>query len=152
MSKKITIKINKDVLKQEWPRKAKAALEAVGLQAEGDAKLELENKPRRVDTGLLRNSITHAVSGEPPAISEYRGSNESKYPDRKKGIPSGSYSGSAPNDPDDKLAVYIGTNVEYAAMVHEGTDRMQPNRFLKNALQHNQAVYEQIIETYLKKD
>lgn len=35
------------------------ALEAIGIQAEGYAKLELENDPRRIDTGNLRNSITH---------------------------------------------------------------------------------------------
>ncbi len=38
--------------------------------------------------------------------------------------------------PDEK-AVYIGTNVEYAVYVHEGTSRMDPNRFLKNAVEKN---------------
>lgn len=80
-----------------------AALEAIGLQAEGYAKLELEKK-HAVDTGLLRNSVTHAISGKPPAISSY-------HADR--GERSGTYSGSAPKGDDD--AVYIGTNVEYAA-------------------------------------
>lgn len=36
------------------------ALEAVGLFLEGECADELENDPRRVDTGRLKNSITHA--------------------------------------------------------------------------------------------
>lgn len=152
MSANIKITINRKQLESAWPEMAKRALEAAGLQAEGDAKLELENAPRRIDTGLLRNSITHAVSGQAPAITSYRGDNPSKYGEGNKSVPTGSYSGNAPDDPKDKLAVYIGTNVEYAAMVHEGTDRMKPNRFLKNALQKNGETYLRIIETYLKKE
>ena len=49
------------------------ALEAIGLQAEGYAKLKAP-----VDTGRLRNSITHSVAQQ-------------------------------------EEAVYVGTNVEYAA-------------------------------------
>lgn len=49
------------------------ALEAIGLQAEGYAKLKAP-----VDTGRLRNSITHSLAPE-------------------------------------EEAVYVGTNVEYAA-------------------------------------
>lgn len=49
------------------------ALEAMGLQAESYAKLELENDPRRIDTGNLRNSITHSVQSEEQAV--YVGTN-----------------------------------------------------------------------------
>jgi HK97 gp10 family phage protein len=64
---------------------------------------------------------------------------------------SGTYSGTAPNDPDNKKAVYIGTNVEYAGYVHEGTDKMAPNRFLKNALEKNKGELEKIISDVLRK-
>lgn len=77
-----------------------AALEAVGIHVEGEAKEELENTPRRIDTGNLRNSITHRV------------------------VPGES-------------CVYVGTNVNYAIYVHEGTVNMAPNRFLKNAVERN---------------
>lgn len=87
-----------------------AALEAVGIHVEGEAKEELENTPRRIDTGNLRNSITHEVV-------------------------------------DAEKAVYIGTNVEYGIYVHEGTSKMAPNRFLKNAVDRNK---EQITD-YIKK-
>ena len=77
-----------------------AALEAIGIHIEGEAKEELENTPRRIDTGNLRNSITHEVS-------------------------------------ESENAVYVGTNVEYALYVHEGTSRMEANRFLTNAVDRN---------------
>ena len=98
----------------EIERRADVAIEAAGLKAEGNAKLELENPPRRIDTGRLRNSITHTTE----------------------------------NKPGEHTAI-ISTNVEYAGYVHEGTVRMAPNRFLKNAIERNKAEYKAIIESFL---
>lgn len=111
------------------------ALEAIGSHIEGEAKDELENAPRRVDTSNLKNSINYQVAS-------------------------------------DENAVYVGTNVEYAIYVHEGTGKfatngngrkdkwvykdekgnfyrtegMPPNRFLKNAVDRNKDQ----IDKYLK--
>lgn len=129
----------------------KRALYAVGIHLEGEAKEELENTPRRIDTGLLRNSITFALSGEAPQIKTYSGDKPSSYGNSTE-VPSGSYSGTAPNDPKDEQAVYIGTNVEYAIYVHEGVQqRMEPNRFLRNAVEKNQSQIKDYIERELKK-
>ena len=87
------------------------SLEAVGIQAEGYAKLELENSPRRIDTGRLRSSISHTTKAE---------------------------------------TAYIGTNVEYAIYVHEGTMKMEPNQFLRNAVEKHIEEYKNIAEDYLK--
>lgn len=38
----------------------------------------------------------------------------------------------------DESAVYVGTNVEYGIYVHEGTRRMEANRFLRNAFMRNE--------------
>ena len=136
--------------KQELEKKMLAALTAVGMQAEGDAKLELESSPRRVDTGLLRNSITYAVSGQQPHVGSY--SNDGKHD--KTGEPAevitGQYSGTIGSEQDHE--VYIGTNVEYGIYVHEGTKSMAPNRFLRNAIEKNKETYQKIIEEQLKKD
>lgn len=113
-----------------------AALEAVGIHLEGEAKDELENTPRRVDTGLLRNSITYAIDGKSAAISSYTDDEEKK---------SGTYHGTAPKEEKGR-SVAVGTNVEYALYVHEGTSKMAPNRFLKNAVERNK---EQITD-YIK--
>lgn len=47
------------------------ALEAIGIEAEKYAKLHLEDAPRRIDTGRLRNSVSHVVSDK----SVYIGTN-----------------------------------------------------------------------------
>lgn len=119
------------------------ALEAIGIHLAGEAQEELSNSPKRIDTGLLRNSITYALDGEPPEKTSYSADEESKY--GKKGKPSGSYSGSAPKESSGR-SVIIGSNVEYALYVHEGTARMSPNRFLKNALERNQDQIKRYIE------
>ena len=101
-----------------------AALEAIGLTAERHAK---EKCP--VDTGRLRNSITHALSGEKPAIRNYKASyGSNRYQSGKNAgkrysassknagdVGVGFYSGTAPEETDGSKAVYIGTNVEYAS-------------------------------------
>lgn len=146
----ITVKIendNTEEIKQAVQDAVLVALDAAGLQGATLARRELQNNPPRIDTGLLRNSVTHAVSGKPAAISTYRADTP------KKGRQdSGSYSGSAPAAADpQKPFVLIGTNVEYAGYVHEGTSNMAPNRFIKNALETNQAELEKIIRTVLRK-
>ena len=113
-------------------------LEAIGMHIEGEAKIELSKDPKRIDTGLLRNSITHALSGKPAAIKTYSSDDGSK---------SGKYSGKAPKEGD---AVFIGSNVEYSAYVHEGVKGVAPNRYLKNAVENNKSQIEDIIKRYLK--
>lgn len=141
------------------------ALDAAGLQGATLARRELQNNPSRIDTGLLRNSITHAVSGKPAAIRGYRANKGSNryIKGKNKGkrriasaknagaVGVGFYVGSAPNDTDGKKAVYVGTNVEYAGYVHEGTGHMAPNRFLKNALDKNKGELEKIMGSVLRK-
>jgi HK97 gp10 family phage protein len=46
--------------------------------------------------------------------------------------------------------VIIGTNVEYAIEVHEGTARMNPRRFLSEALLNNRGEYKEIIDKTMK--
>lgn len=55
---------NTQQLLDELREKKEAALDAVGQAAETQAKLNLENDPRRVDTGTLRGSIGHALADE----------------------------------------------------------------------------------------
>lgn len=83
------------------------ALEAIGIQAEGDV---AELAP--VDTGRLRDSITHEVD-------------------------------------ESEEAVYVGTNVEYAAYQEYGTSKMKPHPFLKPGIMNNLDTYKEIAEKYL---
>lgn len=84
------------------------ALEKIGMTAEGYAK---DLCP--VDTGNLRNSITHVV-------------------DESDG------------------AVYIGSNVQYAAPVELGTVRQDPQPYLKPAATEHGQTYRNIMEEELK--
>lgn len=84
-----------------------AALEEIGLVAEGAAK-----RICPVDTGRLRNSITHALMGED--------------------------------------SVAIGTNVEYAPYVHEGTSRRKGVPFLREAAQNNKGRFESILRKHMQ--
>lgn len=116
------------------------ALESIGIHLEGEAKEELSNSPERIDTGLLRNSITYALDGEAPKLSSYSGERPSKY--SGKPAESGSYSGTAPKESGNNRSVIVGSNVEYAPYVHEGHTSLggktvAPNRFLKNAVDRN---------------
>ena len=126
---------NSDQFKKAMAEAVLRALETCGLVAEGYAK-----KLCPVDMGLLRNSITHALSGEAPAITEYESTKKDKTGAKKRG----SYSGEAPGS---KVpCVYIGTNVEYAAYVELGTSRQIAQPYLKPAVADHAKKYAQIIK------
>ena len=62
-----------DEIKKALRDKLEAALEAIGIQAESHAKSNI-TKAGRVDTGNLRNSVTHTVKEDTVYIgtsSEY---------------------------------------------------------------------------------
>lgn len=133
--------------KEELMNRIRVGLEAVGIQAASAAREELQKSPKRIDTGLLRNSITHALDGESPKQGSYRADSASKY--SGKTPPPGTYSGTTPKESDDKAAVYIGTNVSYAIYVHEGTDKMSPNPFLRRAVENNAAELVEILKSQI---
>lgn len=139
---------NTEIVKQQIRDKALVALDAAGMQAASLAKMELQKSPQRVDTGLLWNSITHAVCGQPAATSSYSADRPSRYSGK---VPeSGHYSGTAPAaESPDKPFVLVGSNTEYVLYVHEGTARMAPNRFITNAMRNNSAELQKIIQNVL---
>lgn len=95
----INVEDNSDIIKNACAEAIHAALNEAGLHLMKEAADELENPPRRVDTGRLKGSVTRLVDGD---------------------------------------TLYVGTNVEYGIYVHEGTRRMDPNPFLKNAFERNE--------------
>lgn len=50
---------NSGMTKAEKNNAVARAMESIGLHLEGEAADELENSPRRVDTGRLKGSISH---------------------------------------------------------------------------------------------
>ena len=166
MKIQVEIQDNAELFKREFEEKLKTALEAVGLQAEGNSKLEIENMPRRVDTGLLRNSITHRVINENSVVI---GSNTYYAIYVHEGT--GKYAASGSTG--DGWWVYVKGSTSSKISAHgkryteaqarrivaflksKGLDAhmtqgMKPNRFLTNAMEKHRDEYKEIIETIMK--
>lgn len=118
-------------------RAIERALEMVGGVVESAAK-EILTANGSVDTGLLRNSITHALGGEYPAAKEY---SNNAGGIRKNGEQivekAGSYEQPAPQDTGHERTVYIGTNVEYAPFIELGTSKMGAKPYLRPAVEQS---------------
>ena len=140
----ITANIHIDDVEKYTEESILKALEMIGLKAESYAKMKC-----LVDTGLLRNSIAHAVAGEVPSIgANYKGTskNARKYKandtdkrgnpvekvrnkEGKEELPNGSYTRRTPRK-NGEYKVYIGTNVYYAPYVEMG-HRQNVGQFVK---------------------
>lgn len=132
----VTVKSNLPKVKAELAERIPVILEAVGLQAEGNAIDEI-TKMKAVDTGRLRNSITFATS-KTQGTPNTQGGSEANPEDYK------------PRATPEEGSVYIGTNVEYASYIELGARSMAPRPFLKNAIQNHQEEYKNIVLMGLK--
>ena len=103
----VKLKDNSEEILDKFEEAKFAALEAIGMKAEKYAKRELTNFPA-VDTGRLRNSITHATVMDEGKEHKYTDKKGTEYTDT---IGTGA----------DEDAVYIGTNVEYGKWIELGT-------------------------------
>ncbi len=127
-----TYKDNTEEVQDAIERAIDRGLEAIGMMAERYAKTDPQMP---VDTGLARNSITHAVSGKETSIKTYHAD---------KGGGAGSYSGTAPNDR--RKAVYIGSNVEYFPYIELGGKNNGGKHVLQRAASDHKAEYKQLMK------
>ena len=152
------IKVNNiEEVDERLNRGIENALEAMGMQSENYAK---EKCP--VDTGLLRNSITHAVAGKGAAISSYHatyGSNRTSKGNRRRAtsknagfVGFGAYSGTAGTE--DEKAVYVGTNVEYAPYVELGDKggKIPAQPFLRPAVEDHVNQLKRLAEAMIQNE
>ncbi len=124
----VRITNNSDEILSRMDSAIEVALEKIGLVAEGYAK-----RLCPVDTGRLRNSITHATASY-PGIGTYQDKYGNEFNDATvDGTP-------------EKNAVYIGTNVEYAPYVELGTTRTNAQPYLKPAVVNHAAKYKNIFK------
>lgn len=117
------------------------ALTAIGAKVESHAKAEYVP----VDTGRLKNSITYALAGKSAKIKKYG-------PDKKGGKDKQSkpYSGTAPADPGGKpRSVYVGSNVEYAEIVENGTSGRRARHYLRDAVTNHMEEYRNLVKRAL---
>lgn len=159
---KVEIVVNNvNLAKQELKGLVDVAMEACGLQAERYAKMSCP-----VDTGLLRNSITHSLGGGTLKGNYHAEYGENTYTDKagkkrrysarskKAGsVKVGSVNATVGHRGDH--SVYIGTNVYYAPYVEMGhitpSGKHTPAKpFLRPALEQHGKVYTGIIKKVLK--
>ena len=140
-----TYKDNTDEVLSKMEKAIERGLEAIGMTAEGHAKKVLTKAVYTGDkdyplTGRLRNSITYAVSGKKAAIQSYSGDH---------GEEGGTYDGTAPDDKE--KAVYLGTNVVYAAGIETGSHRKAGAvHFLQDAAANHSDEYKKLMEDSMK--
>lgn len=132
----ITTKDNTKEVLEAFEKAKVRGLRAIGLTAEGHAK-EDPNMP--VDTGLARNSITFALSGEQADKTSYKAD---------KGDKTGSYNGTAPDDKE--TSVYIGSNTEYFNIIELGGPNMTARHVLQNACTGHSDEYQELMADSLK--
>lgn len=142
-----TLKDNSREILEAFERAKIRGLEAIGLEAEGNAKDILTEEVYSDDkewplTGRLRNSVTFALSGEKSNIDSYEYKEDGK---KKKAY----YKGRAPKDKD--TAVYIGTNVVYAPGIELGTHRAAGAvHFLQRSVEDFKDDYKEKMEDSMK--
>ena len=138
---------------QEAKRKIDKAVET-GLRMVGATIAGYAADLCPVDTGLLRNSITYALSGQAPAMTEYTNDAGKRKTATGQDIKpeSGQYQGVAPTETSGEKAVYIGTNVQYAPYQELGAPNanVPPSPFLRPAAESHRDEIEQIMEKALK--
>lgn len=132
----MSVKINDNSAKflEDFERKLLVGLEAIGIEAEGNAK-EDANMP--VDTGRARNSITWATKakeGESFSYSDDKGNN---FNDQ---IGTGA----------DEYSVYIGSNVEYFPYIEEGSRTISARHVLRNAIVKHKDEYLEMLRDAFK--
>lgn len=156
----INITDNSGEILKELQDKIPTVLEAWGLQGERNAK-----KLCPVDTGRLRNSITHATAGDSSRTFSFADSyragfskkgNKQGYGLTKKQKEKTKQTETIPAIPKEEQTVYIGTNVEYAASVETGHilpngGYVAPKPFLKPAIENHTNEYKAIAKRYLSK-
>ena len=153
----ISITDNSGEILKELQDKIPTVLEAWGLQGERHAK-----EYCTVDTGRLRNSITHAVSGKGSKTYTYseqyqKGSGKDGKKRKslsKKQREATQTTETIPAIPASENAVYIGTNVSYAAPVETGHilpngGYVAPKPFLKPTIEDHIDEYKAIAKRYL---
>lgn len=120
MAVTVSLTSNVDLFKTALDEQVEAALTAVGIAAESNAKQEITEavyntpeSPNYVRTGRLRNSLTHAVNAQ-------------------------------------EKEVLIGSIVEYAPFVELGTTKMQPRPYLRPAINNHVPEYKALVEAALK--
>lgn len=136
----VKLEDNSELVKQAEAEAIERALYAMGVNAvEGsvDAISGKYNVAPAVDTGRLRASISFITAGGEKGDSGAATPPNGKAEDK--------LSGSA-----EKNSVVVGSNVEYAEYVHDGTSRMEGRPFLREGIDQTKEKMQAQVEKILK--
>ncbi len=103
---------NSKMVAQLIPQAIARALEKIGILAEGHV-IGYMTREHIVDTGRLRNSITHAIVGDAGTVA---------------------------------AAAVVGTNVDYAKYVHNGTSKVDPRPYLTDPISQHGKEYREMLK------
>lgn len=161
---RVTLTDNTDLIRRAADEAIQRALERVGQFVEDEAKLELQKDPPRIDTGALRNSITHTVKnrtvivGSNLSYSVYVHEGTGKY--NSSGSTGDKYwvfvlNGNRQGTGSGKRYTYQEARRIVAILKSKGLDAhmtngMKPNRFLRNAIMNNLDRIKKDVEKTLK--
>ena len=137
---KFTIKVedNSKLVLNAEDKAIENALYAMGIKAVEGSVDAISGKygiPKAVDTGRLRASISFITPTDSGDSGETN--THSKAGDKLMGTA-------------DKNSVVVGSNVEYADYVHNGTRRMEGRPFLRVGIEQTKGEMEKQVETILK--
>lgn len=144
---KITIKNNAGVVLAEKEKAIQRALYNMGVKAVGgsvDAITGRYSIEPAVKTGRLRASISFiTASGDMSVVP----SGEQRYENKavKESKNGDKLSGNA-----DKNSVIVGSNVEYAEFVHNGTSKMPGRPFLREGIEQTKDDMQRQVEKIFK--
>lgn len=128
-----TMKSLKDQVLKASDAAVERGLEAIGMQSVTLTHRDKEQGGTPVDTGRLRNSIAWATEKKSGGGSDGQGGGDA------------SEAGKA-----DKYTVVIGTNVEYAESVEEGSSKRKAYHMLRNAINDEMDEKERIMRASLE--
>jgi len=121
------------------PAEVEQALIKGGLMIEGEAKKTCRDM-KAVDTGRLMGSISTNWGSNSGAKGDVESPALPEDGVDKPDMPSGTVA-----------AVRVGTNVEYAEYVHDGTRRMPPRPFLEAAANNKESEITEMIDRLIEK-
>lgn len=119
------------------------ALEIIGTKIADYAAMNLERNPRRVDTGRLKNSLTHQVESDDSVVA---GTNVEYAPYVEYGT--GKYAEKGGRSTPWLVKVPSGSGGKWAGKAFI-TAGMKPNHFLRDALQDHKQEYIEIAKEVL---
>ena len=136
---KVTFQNNAGIISAEKEKAIQRALYAIGVKAVEGATDAISGRygvDPAVDTGRLRASISFVTASGEKGDGGYIAPN-SKQSDK--------VSGEAPEN-----AVIVGSNVEYAEFVHNGTSRMPGRPFLREGIEQTKDDMQRQVEKIFK--